>query len=112
MSNIQRAQMKRLTLCIVRSGNPIRRPPEGRLDYGNETTKRRTERFVFQARKRYFVPQRLFFAYFFLTSQKKVCPRSDAAPIAAEKIWHVERQPRRIEALCAIGTNGRGGEKR
>ena len=25
----------------------------------------------FQARQRYFVPQRLFFAYFFLTSQKK-----------------------------------------
>ena len=39
-SNIQRAQTKRLAPCIVRLGNPIRRPPEGRLDYGlcNENT--------------------------------------------------------------------------
>ena len=29
--------------------------------------------------------QRLFFAYFFLTSQKKVCPRSDIAPPAHTK---------------------------
>mgnify|MGYP004564511657 CR=1 FL=1 len=33
-SNIQRAQMKRLALCIVRSENPILRSPEGRSDYG------------------------------------------------------------------------------
>ena len=33
-SNIQRAQTKRLALCIVRSGNPILRPPEGRSDDG------------------------------------------------------------------------------
>ena len=37
--------------------------------------------------------QRLFFAYFFLTSQKKVCPRSDAAPIDAEK-WAAGGIPR------------------
>ena len=29
-SNIQRARTKRLALCIVRLGNPIGRPPEGR----------------------------------------------------------------------------------
>ena len=29
-SNIQRARTERLALCIVRLGNPIRRPPEGR----------------------------------------------------------------------------------
>ena len=70
-SNIQRAQTKRLARYIVRLGNPIRRPPEGRFDDGNETTKHKTERQAFQARKRYFVLRRLFFAYFFLTSQKK-----------------------------------------
>ena len=40
-SNIQRARTKRLALCIVRLGNPIGRPPEGRFDDGNITTKRR-----------------------------------------------------------------------
>ena len=30
-SNIQRARMKRLALCIVRLGNPIGRPPKGRF---------------------------------------------------------------------------------
>ena len=39
-SNIQRAQTKRPARRIVRSGNPIGRPPEGRSDYGNEMTKR------------------------------------------------------------------------
>ena len=53
-SNIQRAQAKRLARRIVRLGNPILRPPEGRFDDGNETTKRKTERQAFQARKRYF----------------------------------------------------------
>ena len=74
-SNIQRARTKRLALCIVRSGNPILRPPEGRSDDGNKTITRTTKRKAFQARKRYFVLRRLFFAYFFLTSQKKVCRR-------------------------------------
>ena len=80
-SNIQRARTKRLVLCIVRLGNPILRPPEGRFDDGNETTKRKTERQAFQARKRYFVLQRLFFAYFFLTSQKKACRRRHALAV-------------------------------
>ena len=53
-SNIQRAQKKRFARPIVRLGNPILRPPEGRFDDGNETTKRKTERQAFQARKRYF----------------------------------------------------------
>jgi hypothetical protein len=53
-SNIQRARIKRLARPIVRLGNPIGRPPEGRFDDGNETTKHKTERQAFQARKRYF----------------------------------------------------------
>ena len=38
-SNIQRAQMKRLALCMVRSENPILRSPEGRSDYGQSNNK-------------------------------------------------------------------------
>ena len=49
-SNIQRVRTKRLAQPIVRLENPIGRPPEGRSDYGNETTKRTTERKAFQAR--------------------------------------------------------------
>ena len=45
--------------------------PKGVRTTDGVTTKRRTERQVFSARKRYSRPRRLFFAYFFLTSQKK-----------------------------------------
>ena len=55
--------------------------PKGVRTTDGVTTKRRTERQVFSARKRYSRPRRLFFAYFFLTSQNKVCPRSDPAPL-------------------------------
>ena len=93
-SNIQRAQMKRLALCIVRSENPILRSPEGRSDYGrcNDKTQNVTNCFIRRV-SAISRPQRLFFAYFFLTSQKKVCPRSDAAPIDAEK-WAAGGIPR------------------
>ena len=64
-SNIQRAQIKRLAPCIVRLGNPIGRPPEGLFDDGNETTKRKTERQAFQARKRYFASSVSFLHTFF-----------------------------------------------
>ena len=49
-SNIQRVRTERSARCCVRLGNPIGRPPEGRFDDGNETTKRTTERPAFQAR--------------------------------------------------------------
>ena len=64
-SNIQRARTKRLARRIVRLGNPILRPPEGRFDDGNETTKRKTERQAFQARKRYFASSVSFLHTFF-----------------------------------------------
>ena len=70
-SNIQRAQMKRLALCIVRSENPILRSPEGRFDDGNETTKRTTERFVFQARQRYFASPASLFCILFSDKPEK-----------------------------------------
>jgi hypothetical protein len=37
----------------------------------------------FQARQRYFASQRLFFAYFFLTSQKKYA--AGGTPFAAQR---------------------------
>ena len=64
-SNIQRAQKKRFARPIVRLGNPILRPPEGRFDDGNETIKRKTERQAFQARKRYFASSVSFLHTFF-----------------------------------------------
>ena len=90
-SNIQRARTKQLARYIVRLGNPIGRPPEGRSDDGNKTITRTTKRKAFQARKRYFVLQRLFFAYFFLTSQKKVCRRRHPAPSGAEFFYFPNR---------------------
>ena len=64
-SNIQRARTKRLALCIVRLGNPIRRPPEGRLDYGrrNDNTHNVTTSF-FCATALFRVPSALFFHIF------------------------------------------------
>ena len=64
-SNIQRAQKKRFARPIVRLGNPILRSPEGRFDDGDETTKRKTERQAFQARKRYFASNVSFLHTFF-----------------------------------------------
>ena len=84
-SNIQRAQTKRLVRRVVRSGNPILRPPEGRSLPGALSVNGTQNRNAFSARKRYFVLRRLFFAHFFLTSQKKVCRRRHSAPVGAEK---------------------------
>ena len=83
-SNIQQARTKRLALCIVRLGNPILKPPEGRSLRDVSSVNGTQNRNAFSARKRYFVLQRLFFAYFFLTSQKKVCRRRHPAPSGAK----------------------------
>ena len=74
-SNVQRAQTERPALCIVRSGTPIGRPPEGRSLRDAPSVNGTQKQNAFSARQRYFASQRLFFAYFFLTSQKKVCRR-------------------------------------
>ena len=62
---------KRFARPIVRLGNPILRPPEGRFDDGNETTKRTTERFVFQARQRYFASPASLFCILFSDKPEK-----------------------------------------
>ena len=49
----------------------------------NGNTRNGTTRLF--ARKRYFRVQRLFFAYFFLARQKKVCPRSDSYSVAVKR---------------------------
>ncbi len=69
---------KRFALCIVRLGNPIRRPPEGRLDYGrrNDNTHNVTTSF-FCASALFRVSSALFFHIF---SRKR------------EKIWPAERR--------------------
>ena len=83
-SNIQRAQTKRLVLPIVRLGNPILRPPEGRSLRKALSVNGVQEQNAFSGATALFRVQRLFFAYFFLTSQKKVCRRRHSAPIGAE----------------------------
>ena len=92
---IQRARTARLVNCFVRCGNPILRSPEGRSDYGrhNENTHNGTTRLF--ARKRYFRVLRLFFAYFFLARQKKVCPRSDSCGVTAKTEPPVNPEKRR-----------------
>ena len=91
-SNIQRAQTKRRARCIVRLGNPIRRPPEGRLDYGrrNDNTHNVTTSF-FCATALFCVSSALFFHIF---SRKR------------EKIWPAERRTRRSEPHRASGAYG------
>ena len=80
---------KRFALCIVRLGNPIRRPPEGRLDYGrrNDNTHNVTTSF-FCATALFRVSSALFFHIF---SRKR------------EKIWPAERRTRRSEPHRASG---------
>ena len=77
-SNIQRAQIERLARRIVRLGNLIRRPPEGRLDYGlcNDKTQNGTTSLS-GASALFRVSSGLFFHIF---SAK------------TEKIWPAERR--------------------
>ena len=82
-SNIQRALTKRLSQRFARSGNPILRSPEGRSLTTGVTITRTTERHVFLRVSAIERVQRLFFAYFFLARQKKVCPRSDSCGLTA-----------------------------
>ena len=112
--------------------------PLGRSDYrpGNDNTHNVTKCLF--ARKRYFRVYRLFFAYFFLARQKKVCPRSDSCGCAmitalrcnrrsAPRLWrgradrgvrpyemHTESMPPEVQLRCRRknGTSGASGEKR
>ena len=76
-SNIQWAQIKRLVLCIVRLGNPILRPPEGRSLRDALSVNGTQNQNAFSARQRYLASSGLFFHIF---SAK------------TEKIWPAERR--------------------
>ena len=56
----------------------------------NDNTRNETKCFF--ARKRYFRVLRLFFAYFFLARQKKVCPRSDSYSVAVKTALRCNRR--------------------
>ena len=76
-SNIQWAQIKRLVLCIVRLGNLILRPPEGRSLRDALSVNGTQNQNAFSARQRYLASSGLFFHIF---SAK------------TEKIWPAERR--------------------
>jgi hypothetical protein len=91
-SNIQRARTERSVWHVVRSGSPIGRPPEGRLDYGrrNDNTHNVTTSF-FCATALFRVSSALFFHIF---SRKR------------EKIWPAERRMRLRKPHRASGAYG------
>ena len=77
-SNIQRAQTKRPARRIVRSGNPILWPPEGRSLRDAPSVNSTQKQYAFSAHKRYFVLQRLFSPHSFLARQKRMGRRRHA----------------------------------
>ena len=85
-SNIQRARMKRLAQPIVRLGNPIGRPPEGRSLRNARSVNGTQKQNAFSgASARFRVPQRLFSPYSFLARQKRMGRRRHNAPFRRRK---------------------------
>ena len=89
-SNIQRAQTKRLAQRVVRSGNPILRPPEGRSDYGLCNDKTQNGTTSLSGATALFGVQRSFLPYLFCQDRK------DMARGAAVTALRIEPRPRRI----------------
>ena len=85
-SNIQRARTKRHTLRIVRLGNPILRPPEGRSLRGAPSVNGTQNRNAFSARQRYFASPASLFCILFSDKPEKVCRRRHAL-CSAKKKW-------------------------
>ena len=75
-SNIQQARIKRLTRPIVRSGNPILRPPEGRSLRNGPSVNGTQKQYAFTARKRYFASPAPFSSISFPARGKRYGPRS------------------------------------
>ncbi len=90
MSNIQRAQTKRLARYIVRLGNPIRRPPEGRSLPGALSVNGTQKQSAFSGATALFGVQRSFLPYLFCQDRK------DMARGAAVTALRIEPRPRRI----------------
>ena len=94
-SNIQRAQTKRPARRIVRSGNPILWPPEGRSLRDAPSVNSTQKQYAFSAHKRYFVLQRLFSPHSFLARQKRMGRRRQSAPFWRKKARCVRSGPKR-----------------
>ena len=61
---------KRFARCIVRLGNPIRQPPEGRLDYGRRNDNTHNVTTSFFCASALFRTQRSFLPYLFCQDRK------------------------------------------
>ena len=74
--------MKRLARPIVRLGNPILRPPEGRSLRNGPSVNGTQKQYAFTARKRYFASPAPFSSISFPARGKRYGPRSgrDGAP--------------------------------
>ena len=84
-SNIQRARTKRLVLCIVRSGNPIKRPPEGRSLRDAPSVNGIQKQNVFSGASALFrTPAPLFSPFFSGKTEKNGPPEAQRA-IPAQK---------------------------
>ena len=75
-SNIQRARTKRLARRIVRLGNPIRRPPEGRSLPGALSVNGTQKQSAFSGATALFGVLTVFSSISFLPRQKRYGPRS------------------------------------
>ena len=103
-SNIQRARTEWSVRPIVHSGNPIRRPPEGRSLQDAPSVNGIQKQNAFSARQRYSRPQRLFFAYFFSDKPEKSMP-PEARPCCATKngrTANIKRLSAEAESLLLI----------
>ena len=72
---------KRFALCIVRLGNPIRQPPEGRLDYGRRNDNTHNVTTSFFCASALFRPQRSFLPYLFCQDRKDMARGATARRI-------------------------------
>ena len=81
-SNIQRAQTKRRARCIVRSGSPIGRPPEGRSLRNVLSVNGTQNQNAFSARQRYFASPAPFSSISFPARGKRYGPRSGGCGFA------------------------------
>ena len=70
-SNIQRARTERFAQCVVRLGNPILRPPEGRSLRDAPSVNGIQKQNAFSARKRYFASSASFLPILFWQDRKE-----------------------------------------
>ena len=92
-SNIQRAQTERSVWHVVRSGSPIGRPPEGRLDYGWRNDNAHNVTTSFFCASALFRPQRSFLPYLFCQDRKDMARgAADAASQTAPRLRRIRMQ--------------------